>query len=150
IPGPGDTGIATLSQLRAQPELLRQLDLDEEKYPVTADDLQHLVALIDATPQALSQRMLLVQQQLEGDQQMVLTTKPSSLARRLRRLGLPESRLWIVPYRTFVYDRLRQLDREATAALAAGLAPFDGPLPLFPARMYHMRGVFDAEKPNVS
>lgn len=148
IPGPDDTGVATLAQLRKDPELLRQLDLDDEKYPVTADDLQHLVALIDATPQALSQRMLLVQEKLADDQKMTLTTKPSSLARRLRKLGLAESRVWIVPYRAFVYDQLRRLDREANAALSAELAAYDGPLPLFPARMYHLRGVFEAEKPN--
>ena len=148
IPGPNDTGVATLSQLREHPELLRQLDLDDEKYPVTAEDLQHLVALIDATPQAISQRMLLVQEKLADDQQMILTTKPSSIARRLRKLGLAESRLWIVPYRAFVYDQLRRLDRDVNASLEAELAAYDGPLPLFPARMYHMRGVFEAEKPN--
>jgi hypothetical protein len=149
IPGPNDTGIATLSMLRKNPELLRQLDLGDEKYPVTADDLQHLVALIDATPQALSQRMLLVEEKLPAEHKLALTAQPSSLARRLRKLGVDEARIWVAPYRAFAYDQIRQLDPQARAALDAELSAFGGPFPLFPARMFHLRGEFEAEPPSL-
>lgn len=148
LPGPNDTGVATLAQLRENPELLRQLDVAGEKYPVTADDLAHLVALIDATPQALSQRMLLVESKLPAEHALAITVEPSTLARRLRKLSLDESRIWVVPYRAFTYDQLRQSDLIANAALEGELAAYDSSLPLFPARMYHLRGQLSSTPPD--
>ncbi len=54
IPGPEGKGVATLAQVVADPELLRRLDLDEaHSYPVTADDLQHVVAFVEGSPRSL-------------------------------------------------------------------------------------------------
>src|SRR3990172_9778340 len=39
IPGRDGQGVATLADLQADPALLRQLDLEDSAYPVTADEL---------------------------------------------------------------------------------------------------------------
>jgi hypothetical protein len=131
--------------LREQPQLLRQLDLPDAPYRVAAEDLDSLVALIDASPQALSQRMLLVEKKLPSEHKLALTVDPGPLQRRLRKMGLSESRIWVAPYRAFVYDFYRQHDTEANNKLEDELAVYGGPLPLFPARMYHFRGQLDSQ-----
>ena len=44
IPGKDGKGVATLAELQADPQLLRQLDLDDAQYPVTAEQLKHVTA----------------------------------------------------------------------------------------------------------
>lgn len=145
IPGPGGERICTLAQLREHPDILRRLDIDEHKYPVTADDLENLVVLIDATPAYLSQRMMLVERKLQGDQKLVLTAAPSQLARKLRKQSLPDAQIWTVPYRAFVFDRLRSRHPRLSSKLMNQLAVYAGPLPLFAARMHHIRGDLDTD-----
>jgi hypothetical protein len=44
IPNSGGEGVATLEDLQADPQLLRQLDLDDAPYAVTEEQLQHVTA----------------------------------------------------------------------------------------------------------
>jgi tetratricopeptide (TPR) repeat protein len=108
IPGPDNQPIATLGDVLDQPELLRQLDVEEggEKhaYPVGEDDLKSIVALIDAETPALSWRMQLAQQRLSGSRKMILSVSPVAIASRVQKCrGVKVARLWRVPFETQIY-----------------------------------------------
>ncbi len=93
---------ATLTQLAANDQLLRQLDLGPDRpYPRKAADLKNVVALLDGTPWWLSQRMRVVESRLGGDNRMALSLSPSASAARWKASpGVSDVRLWTVGYET--------------------------------------------------
>ena len=100
-------GIATLAQVIAEPQLITSLDLGE-KYPyrVRAADFGTVVALIDASPPFLSQRMMLVEQALDAADQMILSYSAANAKRELDGCeGLQDVRLWAVPYEASMYQQ---------------------------------------------
>lgn len=106
IPGPEGQGIATLAQVVRDPGLLESLDIEERHtYPVRRTDLDKVVALIDATPESLSQRMRLVESTLSASDQMVLTSNPSQTKRVLQQYPeITDVRVWAVPIETAMYQ----------------------------------------------
>lgn len=146
IPGPADQPVATLAAVRADDQLLRRLDLDaEHPYPVQAADLEHVVALVEASPLTLSKRAKLFEEELAGDQKVALTSEPSLLAESLKSTGqIAEVRLWELPYQT----RNEQLTREKQVQyIAAGEFQVFAFRPvLWKARVLHFRGEFDGEE----
>lgn len=145
VPGPGGKGIATWKQLQEDPQLLRQLDLPDSPYPFAADDLQRVVALIDATPPYCSQRMALVERNLKDDEKLVLTVEPGLLRRQLREIGIEDSEIWTVPYRVFEFERLTQQHLPTRQAALNELKIFGGPFPLLSGRLLHFRGQLDSD-----
>lgn len=107
IPGPGGVGTATLKQALADPAILASLNIgDSYVYPVQHTNLDQVVALLDASPEALSQRMLLIEQHLGAADQMILTVSASELARAVRECeGIQDVRLWAVPIEAAIYQR---------------------------------------------
>ena len=112
VPGPDGKGIATLAQAVAEPAVLAQLDLPGgPAYPLTPEKLKNIVALIDAEPEALSLRMLLLQKEMPSKQHLILSVHPSQLKSRLLR-DCPEVkdvRLWHVPLEAILYQYGRPL-----------------------------------------
>ena len=105
IPGPGLKGIATLTQVQANPSLLSDLDLTPAEsrrdidYPVVKGQLSHVVALIDASCPSISKRMALVQTHLAGERRLNLTLDVDGLDKALKECpGVAEVRLWDVPF----------------------------------------------------
>ena len=144
IAGPGGAEVATWRQVQDDPALLRRLDVSaDQPYWVQAEDLQRVEALIDGTPQSLSQRMLLVQRKLTGDMQLVLTTEPSRLRKRLRELGVAKSRLWTAPYRAYLFNNQRERHPPTQAVFQRDFAVFGAAMPMFPARISHLRGYLE-------
>ena len=147
IPQSGTDGIATLDQLLDAPELLDQL-AEDAPYRMDTGDLKALVAMIDAAPTYLSQRMKLVEKALTGDDKMRLTCRPSVLGRELRsQRGISNVAIW-----PFSYDTLRQRltlrnDIAALQAIQVELAPVSGRRPLARGRLQHIRGQI-ANQPN--
>ncbi len=145
IPLEEGQGIATLENVIDRPELLRALDLaGSAAYPIAAADLPRIVAMIEATPEYLSQRMKLIESRLTGDRKLTLTCQPSSLSldlRACRGLGSTVS-LWTVPYDTYLFrQQLRQLpDYMIQMQQERGLV--DGPTPLANGRRQHFRGIY--------
>ncbi|MFZ5830031.1 MAG: hypothetical protein ACOY3P_08080 [Planctomycetota bacterium] len=139
---------ATLRQLRANPELLRMLDLSPtRKYPVVAADLERVVALIEASPSALSARMRAVEARLAGDQSLVLTIAPTTAIERWRTVeGIKDARLWAAPYETlarrlaFTPDQVRM---RLVELLPYYLTPFSPPLRQ--GRMLYLEGRMTGE-----
>jgi hypothetical protein len=156
IPGPGGQGIATLKQVLADENVLKQLDLDaEHPYPVKTSDLSKVIAWIEGSPGYLSQRMAMVQERLTGDKQFVVSARPSDLAERLRKLPeLQEISLWGLPYETL----LATTKPEVVQAAIQSAQRYDvSKLPPQPesyriaiaalrqARMQHLKGVYSGD-----
>jgi tetratricopeptide (TPR) repeat protein len=109
IPGPGGQGIATLCEVLDTPSLLESLDVgDRYRYRVRGDNLDQVVALIDAAPEYLSQRMTLLEQELEAADQMILSVAPSEIKQEVESCrGIKAVRLWAVPVETIMYRQAR-------------------------------------------
>lgn len=155
IPGPDGKGVATLSEVVADEALLRHLDLDDDHpYPVDAEQLKGVVALIEASPLYLSRRMSLFESQMAGDERLVVSVDASDLMRRAKESPhITDARLWTFPYE--VIDWQMSMDQSQQIALLRGLMPFfeftiptkDGPInPLWKARIHHFKGIFTGEE----
>jgi hypothetical protein len=102
---------ATLSQVAAD-GLLRQLDVDERRYPAESSQVQRVVALLEASPAYLSHRMELVESQLAGGQGMVLTTDASAQAERFEACEhVAGARLWDLPYQAIRQEHQMGIQR---------------------------------------
>lgn len=108
IPAPGeikrtangelDLVPATLAQVSADDGLLRRMDVKDRPYPVTAEQAKKAIVLVEAAPEALSQRMRQLQVKLSGEQQAAFAAAPSAQAQRFKEAGLAEARLWSLPF----------------------------------------------------
>ncbi len=150
IPGPDGEGVATLQQVREDPQLLRQLDLGEAfVYPAGADDLDKLVVLLDASPETLSYRMRLIDEQPTSGQQLILSIQPAPLVQRLAACGLDVVQLWQVPPETWIFrksvERRSEDDVELIRYLFFEEWIFNGDTPLIRARQKHLRGEFEQQ-----
>ncbi len=106
VPGPQGQGVATLSQVRKDPSLLKALELPGQDYPVGPEQLEGLVGLIEASPVYLMKRMKVIQESLPAEDQLVLWVNTAKLAAQLKSLGLTEVRLWDRHYRDLRYFTL--------------------------------------------
>jgi hypothetical protein len=148
VPGPDNVGIATLAKVLDDPDLLRQLADEGASYRLRPRDLRNLVALIDATPAHLSQRMKLVESRLAGDQKMVVTVAATPLAVKLRACrGINRVDIWTLPYEAYrARRRLMQGDLGGTALfdrLVRQQRPLERLTPLVQGRLLQFRGQFD-------
>ncbi len=149
IPGPDHQGVATLAEAQESEAVLRQLDVSEtDRYPLTAADLQQVVALIPASSQELSWRMKQVEADLTGDQKVTLTVDPTSVADALVTSGLVrEVRLWEHPLRTISRQRAlsqQQAKDEQVRERAVGEFGIYTQRPkLWKGRVLHFQGTLD-------
>ncbi len=135
IPGPDGAPIATLKQVAADDGLLRNLDIPNRqiRYPVRAEDLQNVVALIEVSPMFVSRRMHRLEEQLAGADRLVLTMRPADIARELAAMEHVKAvRIWEYPF--LCMENLRRLydaqfertldadDRQANEAMRHRLA----------------------------
>jgi hypothetical protein len=134
IPGPGgvrkgeggrlEITPATLDQLVADESLLKRMSADaEHPYPVTQADLKNVVALVEASPTALSRRMKVVESRLQGKQKMALTASATEQADRWKATpGVSAARLWRLPYETI--RQRSELKPADNIKLLANFLPF--------------------------
>ncbi len=137
---------ATLSQVAADDSILRQLDSDaEHRYPATAELVQQTVAMIEASPSYLTQRMKLVESRLAGEHRLVLTTSPSAQADRFRQCKqIAGAQLWTLPYQV-IYQEMAlgpQRQQHLFLAFLPFQAPFGDTAALGKGRLYHLKGRF--------
>lgn len=148
--------LATMQQLREDPEILTRLaSATEQPYRVQPDDLQRVIGLVDASPFALSQRMLMLQKQLTGGQQMVLTVIPDRVGKQLRdKHGINTTKLWNVPLETLLYADGRERSKQTTDPpvptesryrMQEQLFRLDLRSPLTIARQRYVHGQFDSQ-----
>ncbi|MEO1618758.1 MAG: hypothetical protein AAFV88_23105 [Planctomycetota bacterium] len=110
VPGPGQVGIATLSDARQDPLVLRRLGiagLDQFTYPIKRTDVQQCAALLNVLPESLAPRMQKLQGGLTGRRRMVVHVDADQLAKELDAVtGISSVRLWDVPLLAEVYQQV--------------------------------------------
>lgn len=157
LPDQHGEGIGRLEEYGGQPDLLTKLRTDQSAYRVTGNDLKNLVAAVDATPAALSQRMKQIETRLQGQRKMVLTTMPSPLAARLRDHQYVNGvEIWTLPYRGYQflmeYSRAPEKASDVLKVMAEEQLPFASRTAIMRGRLLHMRGVYrgDADNPGAT
>jgi transglutaminase-like putative cysteine protease len=139
LAGQGDQR-ATLAELAENDALLRQLDVEGQfTYPLTAEQLGKLEAFIAASPLQLARRSKLLEDALEGEEFVRLTTTPAALSERLaRHPQFVQVSLWTVPFERIAAEN--SIDQESRLNAAAEFAPLaERPL-LWKARVLHFQG----------
>ncbi|QEF97003.1 hypothetical protein Mal15_10330 [Stieleria maiorica] len=110
VPGPNQVGIATLAEARRDAVVLRRLGiagLDQFTYPVTKEDAQQCVALLNLSPETISPRMKKLQSGLTGDRRMNVYVDADKIAQQLDAVtGISSVRIWDVPLKTEVYRQV--------------------------------------------
>ncbi len=166
IPSEDMQRIATLAEAKSSAKLLKSLDLkvseslDDIDYPVKRFQLSSTVALLDASSETLSKRMKLVEDNLTGDQKMVLTVDVDSLAEKVKSIdGITDVRLATYPFRARQFRRacdevfgigglntfkLPQIRREKILDMKVVL-PKGGFVSLSEARHHFLTGLFDED-----
>lgn len=139
VAGKDGKGVATLADLQADPALLRKLDLDDAKYPVTDEQLKNVTAAVVADPFDLSRRAAVIESKLSGDDRLALTVNPTAIAGKLKGMdGVTAVQLWNFPFRT-IRDQLR-VPIEVRRELAMEFEPFAWRPTLWKARTLHFQG----------
>jgi tetratricopeptide (TPR) repeat protein len=148
VPADGESGIATLARAVDNPALLESL-VTGDGYRVGSEDLKRIVALIDATPEYLSQRMKLVELALTAENKMKLTCRPSILSKELRRdKGITNVGLWPLPYDSIQARLSLRNNPAALAAIQRETSVLAGQTPIARGRLQHFRGEL-ASSPSV-
>ncbi len=110
LPGKAPGSIGRWKELRGLDAWPVALSVGEHQYGRTPADLQRVTALIDASPEALSARMALLEASLPRRYEATLTVHPAEIARRIEECGEhfagPDRiRLWNVPYEAVLFQR---------------------------------------------
>jgi hypothetical protein len=152
IPGADGKGIATLDQVRKEPAILRQLDVDGVgKYPVSdADFKQGIWAQIDAEPSALARRMALLQEAMPKATRLALATQPTQIEAAVRKSNSIDGvSLWRAPYDALMYRGGKLMRARTDPQLAGNLNRlqflFQPDRPLMKGRNLHLQGRFENE-----
>jgi hypothetical protein len=139
LPSPDGKGVATLEQVRKDDSLLRKLDIDDAKYPVTAETLKTVEIDVVADPFSLSRRASQMEANLSGDDRLSLAAKPNELAGRLKSVpGVSVIRLWNFPFKTLSEQLL--LGKSARHRDALEFEPFAMRPGLWKGRTRHFQG----------
>ncbi len=154
LPIPGSNGVAlndkgelifqpaTLKQVAGDDKLLRRLDANgTHPYPLKAAEIQHVIALLDASPNYLAQAMKVLESKLVGANKMVLASSPSKQAERWKAAaGIGKVELWLQPFETI--ERRRQLDDRQVRSQLAAMLPFYAipSAPLYRGRILQLKG----------
>ncbi|OYP34764.1 hypothetical protein CGZ80_14070 [Rhodopirellula sp. MGV] len=162
VPGPGQVGIATLSQARLDELVLRRLSiagLDEFTYPLSKNDVQQCAALFNLSPIAVSPRMKQLQSGLTGMRRMNVYVDPDQLAEDFDAVtGISSAKLWDVAVKAEIYQAIcmEYGQRDPifnfwfVARWAMLEANFDSAKSLAQGRWLHLLGQFaDEEDSNV-
>ncbi|WP_372897473.1 hypothetical protein, partial [Stieleria sp.] len=163
VPGPDQVGIATLAQARRDAVVLRRLGiagLDQFTYPVTKEDVQQCVALLNLLPEAISPRMKKLQSGLTGDRRMNVYVDADTLAERFDAVtGISSVRLWDVPVKAEIYQSISQQYTQRDPVFAFWYmarwammdAGFESARELTRGRWQHLKGQFaDLEEDSIT
>jgi hypothetical protein len=141
LPLPGEkTTVATLAELSATPELLRQLDVDADApYPLKGDQLEHVDAFVVASPLQLAHRSARLEAALQGEDFVRLTADVRRQADMFDDISqVATVALWAQPLAALADEATIKISQRRRAA--AEFQPFaERPL-LWKARVLHFQG----------
>ncbi len=142
--------VATLRDARSNPATLRRAKLPGRfDYPVDVEDLQHVVALLDVEPFAMSRGMKALEDRLAGETRMKLAIDTDDIVARIRASD-PDlnTRLWHLPWMSQVYSReLRARIGDLSPFSIKYMAEYGAYMNesvVQQARMAHFQGQFDS------
>lgn len=148
VPGPEGKGIATFDQVRKDPQILRQLDVEGLPYPVSEKEISAgVLGMIEADPASLSRRMQMLQSALPAAMRLALAVQPSRLEGELRKANVSQVRLWDVPYEAILYrigfSQRASKDQQLAKDIYRLNVRFSLSRPLIKARNLHLQGRFE-------
>ena len=156
IPGPGQEGIATLDQARKDASVMRRLNVPGFfDYPLSKDDVQQSIALLNLQPEAISARMRFLESGLTGDRRLIIHQDLEGLTERIDAVpGIAGVAMWDVPLKADIYhqDMLEASERDPALAFwyratwAILDAPIDMARELSLGRWRHLHGQFSDEE----
>lgn len=139
IVGPEGKGVATLEQVAKDDALLRKLDLEDAKYPVTAELAKAAQVYVVADAFALSRRASQLDTSLTGEDHISLAVKAGELTNQLKAVpSVDKFGLWETPFRTL--QAQLTLGKEARANEALAFEPFAVRPLLWKARTRQFQG----------
>ena len=107
IPNNKPATIATLSELKADPQLLKSLDLsvneslkDDTKYWTTNEQLNDLKGLIYCSPESLTRRCWELENKLVGQARMKLYLEPFKIIEQMPKVDGLEYEIWDIDFKT--------------------------------------------------
>lgn len=114
IPGPEQTGIATLEEARKDASVMRRLDVAGFfDFELSRTDIQQSVALLNLRAEMISPRMKALQSSLTGDRRMTLWVDTADWSKRLDDIsGIAGARIWLVPTLAEVYAMTMEMMAE--------------------------------------
>jgi hypothetical protein len=148
LPGSGEKGIASLSQIRSDSNVLRRARLAGNfEYPVTAADLDRLVLLIDIDPYALKHSTFALEPVLSGENRMRVFIDADEIAKQYSQFASSDSiRLWEMPLMAVHYNmsvRSRLFDQsQFSMQYLATYGAFITDTLMNTARKHHFAGQF--------
>ncbi len=133
-------GFATLADVAANAELLRQWSLDDHPYPIEAAELQQLTLGVESSPQYFAERFRHVELRLSGEQRMVLSADAAGCAAQLKKLPQVKAvTFWTLPLERIT--RRQQASRAEMTKVLDELRPYHEPAPfLWTGRVLQLRG----------
>jgi hypothetical protein len=108
LPAGDQAAVATLRQARSDPSILRRANLPGRfTYPLSTEDLELAVALLDVEPFALSLSMRRLEANLVGEYRMRLATDIAQVVSRFQAIDprLPVD-LWSMPWLAQIYNSM--------------------------------------------
>ncbi|MFN5392930.1 MAG: tetratricopeptide repeat protein [Planctomycetota bacterium] len=146
IPAANGDGIATLSEAKSDPTVLRRAKLPGRfEYPIESKDLTDVIALVDVEPFAVGRSMHVLERSLTGENRQRLSFDADRFEARLQAIDPKVSvRLWNVPWLSHVYNlsirtRLDDMSPFAMAYLER-FGSYVTDTPMSRARVLHFKG----------
>ena len=156
IPGPGQEGIATLDQARKDASVMRRLNIPGFfEYPLSKDDVQQSIALLNYQPEVVSARMAFLESGLTGDRRLIIHRNLDDLSDQIDAVpGIAGVAIWDVPIKADLYHQkmLEASERDPMLAFwyratwAILDAPIDMARELSLGRWRHLHGQFSDEE----
>ncbi len=150
LPLADQPAVATLRDTQSNPSVLRRAKLPGRfDYPVSAEDLTNVVALLDVEPFALGQGMKALEKRLTGDARMKLSIDADEVVGRIRSIDSSlETQSWHLPWLAQIYSRdLRSRLDDLTPFSIRYIAEYGAYLNesiVQQARMAHFLGGFES------
>lgn len=142
--------VATLREAKTNPSVLRRAKLPGRfDYPVSAEQLTSVIALLDVEPFALGQGMKVLEERLTGEFRMKLSIDADGIAEKLKAIEPDlQVKLWQLPWLAQIYHRnLRSRIHDLSQFSIQYMSEFGAYLNesvIQEARMAHLNGLFQS------
>lgn len=148
VPGPDQSGIATLKQAQDDAVIIRRMGIPGLfEYPISNQDLKEVKAMFDPAIESLAWRMTAVQKGLAGNNRMRLAFDAGMPARIKSVASISDVAFWPIGLQARVYqqkiNRAKLEDARFLYRFSMRWGMLDEDFPLAKGRWRHLTGQFD-------